>query len=139
MINIVKRNKGIEETRVRECMIDLYLNENGEAFILDEDIDFLLEACDYALSEEEIYDAISNEAGGVTVKRRKTMRGTLKTNMSDKDFRNTYSIERPDGTRENGISMIGYRAAFEDDTALDRRAIKHIPEKYFEQILMDKN
>ena len=59
-----KRNaKKKEEERAKnleECMIDIFLDEDGMFCILDEDVDFLLEVCDYDLNEAQIIENIEN-------------------------------------------------------------------------------
>ena len=55
-----KKAEDRDKESVSECMIDLILDEDY-VYITEEDMDFLLEACDYELSESEILDNIENE------------------------------------------------------------------------------
>ena len=55
-----KKEADAQAESLKECMIDLILDEN-HLYISDDDMQFLLEACDYELSEEEILNNIEYE------------------------------------------------------------------------------
>ena len=66
---VLRRNAyEIEECNyLDDCGIKIFANENGDIFVARDDIEFILEASDYNLSEEEILDIILEDVASLSV------------------------------------------------------------------------
>ena len=88
-----KKEADAQANSIQECMIDIIIDEN-EFLISEDDMQFLMEACDYELSEDEILDNIEYELNERFKFERGTNsdKGSYKGNAKDKSMLGNYHV-----------------------------------------------